>query len=910
MSNELWQQAKQAMAEVMALDEDRRSNYLSDLHSKSPALHEEVVSLLAAHDASEMADFLANQAETLEAHDASDETMDAFQTGVYDPEQTREYVSVGDLGGGPARKGQPQDLVGDDYELDKKIGQGGMGVVYKAYHRSLRRTVALKIITGGGLRDEIDIARFHIEAEAAARLDHPGIIPVYDVGEHKGNHYYAMAYVEGPSLSEFVGKKAKLLKPRRAAELMEQVCRAVQFAHDRAVIHRDLKPANIMLENGEIPRLADFGLAKNMHEEDGLTMTGQVMGTPSYMAPEQASGKLDEISNRTDVYSLGATLYALLAGKPPFSGGTLLETIRQVVRSEPESLTLVSHQVPRDLQIICEKCLAKGPADRYASADEIADDLRRYLDGFPISARPLGLWARTVRICQRNPLEASLIGALATAIVVGSFFSVRYGLEANRALAEANQNRLQLRSAMKDSFVYASEDVLAQEPGMQAARAVLLNLAQQYYADLVKLKPTDDESKREFADSQFMLGKVQMALGEDSEARLTLAKALEIQKQFEAKSSKDAVMLTALAKTYNELATIAQKHWQRLTQLRKIETLSKTQSKEADQQLQLWKQNSAEVIRLRREVVQLQPADVESSRLLASAIMNEGISIGIRGFAKNNVDQQDQARRTILEAQEIRTAVLKDSPAETLMLRDLARGYFNMANNDLRIADQISIADFSLSAAEQELNNQERAKRLTLCVEDLTSAIEAYKKLPILSQELNLQQELADCYRLRGDCNQLLTHDALVIGDYQQAEKLLQVLTDRNPRVYRYRTALAETQFNFCMYWFALLEEERGAVQMARTRKTLLQALRMDPTNIDAVQQIVTFTQNLAEPLAAKKDFDMADRVLQEAIGELLAIQKESSEYAGLSPAIEILKAAARQVLDAREKAAKPTNVT
>ena len=231
-----------------------------------------------------------------------------------------------------------------------------MGVVYKAYHRSLRRTVALKIITGGGLRDEVDIARFHIEAEAAARLDHPGIIPVYDVGEHQGNHYYAMAYVEGPPLSSFVGASAKKLPPRRAAEIMEQVCRAVQYAHDRAVIHRDLKPANIMLENEEIPRLADFGLAKNMHEEEGLTMTGQVMGTPSYMAPEQARGKLDEISNRTDVYSLGATLYALLAGKPPFAGGTMLETIRQVVRADPEPLTQIVHAIPQDLQTICEKC--------------------------------------------------------------------------------------------------------------------------------------------------------------------------------------------------------------------------------------------------------------------------------------------------------------------------------------------------------------------------------------------------------------------------------------------------------------------------------------------------------------------------------------------------------------------------
>ena len=255
MSSEQWQQAKEALAEAMTLSEDQRDLFLEKLQEESPEVHVEVVSLLAAQ-------------ETAERHGFLEETYDQYQTQNYDPERTNDpgpsddSNATADGSAGSSAKSSANDLVGDDYELEKKIGQGGMGVVYKAYHRSLRRTVALKIITGGGLRDDIDIARFHVEAEAAARLDHPGIIPVYDVGEHRGNHYYAMAYIEGPSLAEYVGGKAEPLDPRRAAGWMEQVCRAVQYAHDRAVIHRDLKPANIMLENGEIPRLADFGLAK------------------------------------------------------------------------------------------------------------------------------------------------------------------------------------------------------------------------------------------------------------------------------------------------------------------------------------------------------------------------------------------------------------------------------------------------------------------------------------------------------------------------------------------------------------------------------------------------------------------------------------------------------------------------
>ncbi len=893
MSSELWQQAKEALAEAMALAEDERSVYLTELQAKSAEVHDEVVSLMSSQAAADQAGFL----------DDAEDTLDQFHTATYDPARTRENFSIDGRRSVPKSTGLPTNLVGDDYDLEKKIGQGGMGVVYKAYHRSLRRTVALKIITGGGLRDEIDIARFHLEAEAAARLDHPGIIPVYDVGEYNGNHYYAMAYIEGPSLSKFVGTNAKLLPPRRTAELIEQVCHAVQYAHDRAVIHRDLKPANIMLENGKIPRLADFGLAKNMHEDDGLTMTGQVMGTPSYMAPEQAAGKLDEISNRTDVYSLGATLYALLAGKPPFSGGTMLETIRQVVRTEAESLTHASRSVPRDLQTICEKCLAKSPADRYASAADVADDLRRYLDGFPISARPLAPWARSMRWCQRNPVEAALLAMTATALIVGTIVSVRFGLEANRALTTANQNARQLRSAIKDTFVFASEDVLAQEPGMQAARAVLLKAAQQYYTELVELTPGDADSQRELAEAQFMLSKVQMALGQDAEAGETLTKALNIQKTLTNQNPRDAVTLTALAKSHNQLATLAQKNWQGLTQLRDMGKLSAKQAAEADQQLDGWQQHSAEVVRLRKLVVELEPENLESRRLLASAMMNEGNVVGIRGYARNNLSEQDLARKKILEAQEVRLAVLQDFPEEALMRRDLARGYYNLANTELRAADQ-------------ELDDQPYRQRLQLSVADLTQAIEAYQKLFASEQVLDTRLELAQCFRERASAHFRLVQKEEdgeaeeAANDFQHAEKRLKALTDRSPNVYRYRIVLAETQYNLCSFWFVQQQEERAVIQLSKCRATLLQGIRIDPRNLDAAEQFVRFTQNIVEPLLEMHNFDLADQLLQEALQELLALQQESAEYSGLQPSIETLESLARKVQSLREEAETPKDVT
>lgn len=871
MSADQWQQAKEALAEAMELAGEQRAAFLAKLQADSPELHDEVVSLLTSQEEADQQGFL----------DGADDTHDQYRTETYDPARTREYITTDDLGPVAKLKGENSDLVGDDYELEKKIGQGGMGVVYKAYHRSLRRTVALKIITGGGLRDEIDIARFHIEAEAAARLDHPGIIPVYDVGEHNGNHFYAMAYVEGPSLSSFVGQDAKKMPPRRTAEIMEQVSRAVQYAHDRAVIHRDLKPANIMLENGEIPRLADFGLAKNMHEDDGLTMTGQVMGTPSYMAPEQATGKLDQISNRTDVYSLGATLYALLAGRPPFAGGTMLETIRQVVRADPEPLTQIVHAIPQDLQTICEKCLAKNPQDRYASAEEVADDLRRFLDGFPISARPLSFWARGWRLCQRHPVESSLLAVALTAIVVGSIVSVNYGIQANQALRDVKRNQQKLRSAVKDTFIFASEDVLAQEPGMQAARAKLLSSAQEYYAQLAKETPDDLDSQHELADAQFMLAKVQMALKQDDKALATLENALRTQESMLKKRPEDAALLIAMSKTHNQHARVAQKKWQALTQLRRnMSELLVGNAARAKQQLASWKSHSIQVIELRKKAVQLEPEDIEYQRLYASALMNEGNALSSRGYLGGDLQLHDQARELFLESQQVRLAVLEKFPDELLMRRDLGQGYFNQANNEV-------------SAAEHEPDDTEYLNRLQRSVDDLTKAIEAYEQLPTDQLELHIQLELAHCYRLRADSNRYLLGETgleEVVADYTQAERHLRVLTDRNPKVFRYRITFAETQYNLCAFWCLCEKYLDAASHLQLCRDTLIQGLRIDPGNVDAAEHYADFSLSIIDHLVGKKKPEIAYQVALDSTAELKVLATELDEYAWLEPILERLR--------------------
>lgn len=290
-----------------------------------------------------------------------------------------------------------------DYDLLEEIARGGMGVVYKARQLKLNRIVALKMILSGALASEAEIHRFCAEAEAAANLDHPGIVPIYEVGEHEGHHFFSMGYVEGQSLAAKLA--AGPLPPREATGLLRQVAEAIQHAHRNGIIHRDLKPANVLLDKQGQPRVTDFGLAKRVQSDDNLTATGQILGTPSYMAPEQAAAKLDEIGPASDVYSLGAILYEMLTGRAPFRGSTQLDTLLQVLETDPVPPRLLNPQVPRDLETICLKCLEKSPALRYPTAQDLIDDLQRFLQGEPIYASSINLLARVTRALVQSPHE-------------------------------------------------------------------------------------------------------------------------------------------------------------------------------------------------------------------------------------------------------------------------------------------------------------------------------------------------------------------------------------------------------------------------------------------------------------------------------------------------------------------------
>ncbi|MBN2506369.1 MAG: serine/threonine protein kinase [Verrucomicrobia bacterium] len=304
-----------------------------------------------------------------------------------------------------------------DYELLEEIAHGGMGVVYKARQGSLNRTVAVKLIRAGPYASKEYVHRFRVEASAAAVLQHPHIVAVHEVGVHQGQHYFSMDYVAGRSLAQIVREGP--LAPNRAARYVQQIAEAIEYAHAAGILHRDLKPSNVLIDAQDQPRITDFGLAKQLHSDSAVTLTGEVIGTPGYMPPEQASGRRGAVQAWSDVYSLGAILYHLLTGRAPFAGLSIEATIDAMLHQDPVSVRLLNPAVPRDLDTICLKCLEKEPAKRYVSAQLLAEELGRFLNQKPILARPLHTAGRTWRWCRRNPRLASAVGLAVLSLLIG-----------------------------------------------------------------------------------------------------------------------------------------------------------------------------------------------------------------------------------------------------------------------------------------------------------------------------------------------------------------------------------------------------------------------------------------------------------------------------------------------------------
>ncbi len=475
------------------------------------------------------------------------------------------------------------------YEILAELGRGGMGVVYHAQQVSLGREVALKIVLAGAHAGWSERSRFRVEAETAARLKHPNIVAIYDVGEQAGLPYVALELVEGGSLAESLTKSP--LASAAAAGLAETLARAMEHVHQHGIVHRDLKPANVLMTADGVPKITDFGLAKWVDVASGHTQSGAIMGTPSYMAPEQARGEAKLTGPPADVYALGAILYEMVTGRPPFKGVTAQETVRQLLTEDPVPPSRLQPQISRDLETICLRCLQKEPARRYAGAGALADDLRRYLDGKPILARPTPSWERLVKWTRRHPGAAMVLVVivLAAATLLASSLAYNARLRREREIADAQRDaaktaqrqseadfRLAL-DAVQRFYTDVSENKLLNVPTMDPLRIELLERARDFFGKIARERPDDPDVQAGWARAGWRLSVMVFDSRSVQEAIGLLAQPIATQERLAQRYPDRPEFRSDLARSFNNLGIMHRrnnqndlggKDWERALALR------------------------------------------------------------------------------------------------------------------------------------------------------------------------------------------------------------------------------------------------------------------------------------------------------------------------------------------------------
>jgi tetratricopeptide (TPR) repeat protein/tRNA A-37 threonylcarbamoyl transferase component Bud32 len=495
--------------------------------------------------------------ETLHVGDAGNLAASEDRTT---PEESRDFGTPGRALSSPL----PKSVSG--YEILRELGRGGMGVVYQARQRGINRIVALKMILAGSHAGPEALARFLREAETVGRLKHPNVVQVYECGSHEDKPYFSQEYVEGGSLANKL--RGEPQPPEQAARLVQALAEAVHAAHEQGIVHRDLKPANVLLTADGTPKVTDFGLAKQ--GDSGVTATGDVLGSPSYMAPEQAAGDVRKIGPAADIYALGVILYELLTGRPPFKGASAWDTVQMVTGSEPVPPSQLQPKLPRDLETICLKCLQKEPGRRYASARALAADLGHFLAKEPIEARAVRLPERFWRWCLRKPAVAGLLGGLALALLAGFAGVTAFWLRAERHrhqalenLAEAERQRDQAirgfreaRDAVDRFYTAVSQNELLDKPGMAPLRKRLLENARAFYQAFVQEHADDVKLRQELADAMMRLASITKDVASDTEALQVFQEATGIYQELLHVDTENATAKRNLAAAWSQIGLL------------------------------------------------------------------------------------------------------------------------------------------------------------------------------------------------------------------------------------------------------------------------------------------------------------------------------------------------------------------
>lgn len=688
-----------------------------------------------------------------------------------------------------------------DYELLEEIARGGMGVVYKARQTSLGRIVAVKMILAGQLAEADDVKRFQSEAEAAASLSHPGIVAVHEVGLHHGWHYFSMDFIEGPNLAERI--RDQPLPARRAAGYVQSIAAAVHYAHGQGVLHRDLKPSNILLDASDQVHVTDFGLARRIEVDSKLTHTGQILGTPSYLAPEQAEGKRALIGPASDIYSLGVILYELLTGRPPFQSDSPVETIRQVLDTEPVSPRLLNPAVPRDLETICLKCLQKEPHKRYGTAELLADDLGRFLAGEPIAARPVGSAERAWRWCRRNPALAAASGLALTTLLAGLVLVAGLWQRAERHLALATSESMRANEAAeraREAADYARHALdtmtsqvatqwLSAQDQMSSEQKEFLLTAVTHYRKFSAASADGKSHQDSVAAAAFQLGKLLQKLGETNQAEAAFRQALEIRLAMPDQASTRSADILELARNYQALDVILR------TSGRYVEA----------------EQANYEAITLLAQSRRDNPEDQPVQHELADAYTNQGNLL-------RTMNRLDEAADAQLSALEIRRTLVASTPDRPEFQQKLSLVLNNLALikvNQQQWAAAEELLVEALAIKQQLVANfpDERkfAEDLGLGLTNHGAFLHKLQRLPEAEQYagrgIDCYARLANDYPSRPQYRYmhgagLLTQGIILLGmdeqdraetRFEQANKILAEVNRQHPDVWTYLHQSAAT---------------------------------------------------------------------------------------------------------------------
>ena len=708
---------------------------------------------------------------------------------------------------GPPREDSPSDPSSADLAADSRaipgyvirdeLGRGGMGVVYRATQTSLNRSVALKVLVGGAYAGIEEQARFRGEAETAARLQHPNIVQVHEVGECGGRLYLSMEYLSGGSLADRL--QLSLPSPREAAQLVATLAGAVHFAHREGVIHRDLKPANVLLTPEGIPKITDFGLAKRVQADAPQTRTGDILGTPSYMAPEQASGVTKQVGPACDVYALGAILYEMLTGRPPHRGPDPVETILLVLSTEPLPPRRLSPGTPRDLETICLKCLQKRPRDRYESAADLADDLGRFLADRPILARRPSPWGRLRMWVRRRPALAAWIGVAAASVLGLGSYGIWKHVQLAAALVQAERQRDHAEANFRLAFDAADRriDRVGQDP------RAMLGEELAFFNGIRRQAGDDPEIEYERAMAARRVGEIYRMLGQKELARAACDEAVERHAGLAEAFPDKPVYRRDLAAAYNTRGRLLG----------------------ATGQVDAARREFEKAVGLFEALVTESGGDLDY-------LCQEALTWNNLAVLESREKRLDAAAADHQRALQIRQDLVQRVPDEPIYCRDL-------------IVTQMNLAGLYL-----KLQRPSEAERL------LREALARQRALPPQSHvDREYRRTLASIYTNLGVSLERQGHVEGAATSHEQGIQVFKGLAADYPAAPEFRESLADAHGNLAVLWAAHDQWRRALVparEAARIYKELADEYRDNPQYRTEAARLQSLVKGLEEAAADK----------------------------------------------------------